>query len=86
MRGTRHGCRCATDAAVPGAAMAAFVNSGQICSAGTRLFVERKVHGEFTARVAAYGKSLRVTLFALSPTGQAILARHDFAAVAAGSD
>ena len=29
------------DAAVPGAAMAVFANSGQICSAGTRLFVER---------------------------------------------
>jgi len=27
------------DAAVPGAAMAVFANSGQICSAGTRLFV-----------------------------------------------
>ncbi|WP_424811518.1 aldehyde dehydrogenase family protein [Roseococcus sp. YIM B11640] len=48
------------EAAVPGAAMAVFANSGQICSAGTRLFVERKVYEEFTARVAAYGKSLRV--------------------------
>ena len=48
------------DAAVPGAAMAVFANSGQICSAGTRLFVERKIYDEFTARVAAYGKSLRV--------------------------
>jgi len=48
------------EAAVPGAAMAVFANSGQICSAGTRLFVERKIYDEFTARVAAYGKSLRV--------------------------
>jgi aldehyde dehydrogenase (NAD+) len=48
------------DAAVPGAGMAVFANSGQICSAGTRLFVERKVYDEFTAGVAAYGKSLRV--------------------------
>src|SRR6201995_4368152 len=31
-------------AAVPGAAMAVFANSGQICSAGTRLFVEKKVY------------------------------------------
>ena len=30
------------DAAVPGAAMAVFANSGQICSAGTRLFVEQQ--------------------------------------------
>jgi aldehyde dehydrogenase (NAD+) len=48
------------DAAVPGAGMAVFANSGQICSAGTRLFVERKIYDEFTARVAAYSKTLRV--------------------------
>src|SRR5215831_13053452 len=34
-------------AAVPGAALAVFSNSGQICSAGTRLFVERGVYDEF---------------------------------------
>jgi aldehyde dehydrogenase (NAD+) len=48
------------DAAVPGAGMAVFANSGQICSAGTRLFVERRVYDEFTARVAEYSKTLRV--------------------------
>ncbi len=48
------------DAAVPGAAMAVFANSGQICSAGTRLFVERKIYEEFTARVAAFGRGLRI--------------------------
>src|SRR5690242_15030213 len=48
------------DAAVPGAAMAVFANSGQICSAGTRMFVEQKVYDEFTDRVAAFGKKLRV--------------------------
>jgi len=48
------------DEAVPGASMAVFANSGQICSAGTRLFVERSVYDEFTARVAEYGKGLRV--------------------------
>lgn len=48
------------DAAVPGAAMAVFANSGQICSAGTRLFVEQKIYEEFTARVAEFGKGLRV--------------------------
>ncbi len=48
------------DAAVPGAGMAVFANSGQICSAGTRLFVEQKIYEEFTARVAEYGKTLRV--------------------------
>src|SRR6202167_822109 len=48
------------DAAVPGAAMAVFANSGQICSAGTRLFVEHKVYDEFVGRVAAFSKTLRV--------------------------
>lgn len=48
------------DAAVPGAAMAVFGNSGQICSAGTRLFVERKVHDEFVHKVAEFARTLRV--------------------------
>lgn len=48
------------ESAIPGAAMAVFANSGQICSAGTRLFVERNVYDEFVERVAAFGKSLRV--------------------------
>ena len=48
------------DAAVPGAGMAVFANSGQICSAGTRLFVEQRIYDEFAERVAAFGKSLKV--------------------------
>src|ERR1700736_6665788 len=48
------------DAAVPGAAMAVFANSGQICSAGTRLFVEHEVYDEFVGRVAEFGKKLQV--------------------------
>lgn len=48
------------DAAVPGAAMAVFGNSGQICSAGTRMFVERKVYDEFVQRVADFARTLRV--------------------------
>ena len=48
------------DKAVAGAALAAFANTGQACSAGTRLFVEKKIYEEFTARVADYGNALRV--------------------------
>jgi aldehyde dehydrogenase (NAD+) len=48
------------ETAVPGAGMAVFANSGQICSAGTRLFVERKVYDEFVGRVADFGRGLRV--------------------------
>ena len=48
------------DQAVPGAAMAVFANTGQVCSAGTRLFVEKKIYDEFVHRVAEYGKTLKV--------------------------
>jgi aldehyde dehydrogenase (NAD+) len=48
------------ETAVAGAGMAVFANSGQICSAGTRLFVERRVYDEFTGRVAEFGKGLQV--------------------------
>ena len=48
------------DLAVPGAAMGVFQNSGQICSAGTRLFVERRIHDEFVQRLADFARGLRV--------------------------
>ena len=48
------------DAAVPAAAMTVFGNSGQICSAGTRLFVEAPIYDEFMERIVAFGKKLRL--------------------------
>ncbi|CAN5769139.1 aldehyde dehydrogenase family protein [soil metagenome] len=48
------------DAAVAGAATAVFANSGQMCIAGSRLFVERKIYDEFVERVAAIGSKLKV--------------------------
>lgn len=48
------------DLAVPGAAMACFGNTGQVCSAGTRLLVEDKIYDEFNERLAAYAKTLKV--------------------------
>ena len=51
---------CNFDQAIPGAAMAVFQNSGQICSAGTRLFVERKIHEEFVERLTVFAKALKV--------------------------
>lgn len=48
------------DIAVAGAAMAIFANSGQVCSAGSRLYVEQKIYDEFVERVAAYATALRV--------------------------
>ncbi|MFT4011871.1 MAG: aldehyde dehydrogenase family protein [Paracoccus sp. (in: a-proteobacteria)] len=54
-------CRDADiEKAVPVAAMAVFANSGQICIAGSRLFVAREIHDEFTARVADYAAKLRI--------------------------
>jgi aldehyde dehydrogenase (NAD+) len=48
------------DAAVPGAAMAVFNNAGQICHAGSRLFVQAPVYEEFLQRFADFGQALRV--------------------------
>ncbi|EIZ77884.1 aldehyde dehydrogenase [Novosphingobium sp. Rr 2-17] len=42
------------------AVVAAFANSGQVCSAGTRLFVERSVHREFAAEVARIAATLKI--------------------------
>jgi aldehyde dehydrogenase (NAD+) len=48
------------DKAVPGTAMAVFSNTGQICYAGTRLLVERKIHDEFVARLAEFSRRIKV--------------------------
>ncbi|SFT64416.1 aldehyde dehydrogenase family protein [Sedimentitalea nanhaiensis] len=54
-------CRDADiDKAVPIAAMSVFANSGQICIAGSRLFVAREIHDEFLGRVADYAQNLRI--------------------------
>lgn len=57
------------DAAVAGAGMGVFGNSGQICMAGTRLFVERPIYDEFLERVAAFGDALKVG-YGLDPATQ----------------
>jgi len=48
------------DAAVPGAAMGVFFNSGQACIAGSRLFVQRSIHDQFVERLTEFAKQLRV--------------------------
>lgn len=48
------------DKAVPGAAMGVYTGSGQVCFAGTRIFVQRAIHDEFVERVAAFSKTLKV--------------------------
>ncbi len=46
--------------AIPGAANAIFFNSGQVCVAGSRLFVARSIFKEVVAGVADYAQKLRL--------------------------
>ena len=46
--------------AIPGAAMGVFMFSGQVCCAGTRIYVERPVYDEFVEGVSAFADGLRV--------------------------
>ncbi|SHM65376.1 aldehyde dehydrogenase family protein [Cryptosporangium aurantiacum] len=48
------------DRAVPGAAMGVFSNSGQVCCAGTRIYVQRPIHDEFVERLSAFADGLTV--------------------------
>ena len=48
------------EAAVTGAGMGCFNNTGQVCYAGTRIFVQRPILDEFTHRLAAFGRTLKV--------------------------
>ena len=48
------------DKAVPGAAMGVFANSGQICFAGTRVFVQRPIVNEFCARLSEFTRTIQV--------------------------
>ena len=48
------------DKAVPGVAMGVYNNTGQVCFAGTRVFVQRKICEDFVERLAAYGRTLKV--------------------------
>jgi aldehyde dehydrogenase (NAD+) len=46
--------------AIPGAAMGVFANSGQMCVAGSRIFVERPAYEEVVAGLARVAEGLRV--------------------------
>lgn len=46
--------------AIPTAANAIFGNTGQVCNAGSRLYVERSVYDRVMEGVAAYAEALRV--------------------------
>jgi phenylacetaldehyde dehydrogenase len=48
------------DLAIPGAASAIFFNQGQVCSAGSRLYVEDSAFDEVTEGVADVAKNMKV--------------------------
>jgi aldehyde dehydrogenase (NAD+) len=48
------------DLAVSGAGMGVYANTGQICAAGTRVLVERRIHEEFLARLKEFSQTLRI--------------------------
>jgi len=48
------------DKALDGAAAAAFASTGQICTAGSRLLLERSIADEFLSRLSAHVEALRV--------------------------
>jgi len=64
--------------AIPGVANAIYFNGGQVCIAGSRLYVHRKVHDQVVEGVAAYAKSLKLG-HGLDPEtqmGPVVSARH----------
>ncbi len=48
------------DRALQGVVGAIFFNQGEVCCAGSRLFVEQSVHEQFTARLVEHARGLRV--------------------------
>ena len=57
------------DLAIPGVANAIFFNSGQVCVAGSRLYVQRSIFGRVVAGVADYARGLKLG-HGLDPTTQ----------------
>ena len=48
------------EAAIAGAHFGLYFNQGQCCTAGSRLFVEERIHDEFVARLASINKSRKL--------------------------
>lgn len=51
---------CDLDHAVEDMLEAIYLNAGQVCSAGSRLVIERSIHAEFIAKFAARAKTLTI--------------------------
>ena len=66
------------DNAVAGALLANFYSAGEVCSNGTRVFVHRRVHAEFVARLCARTRAMRIgdPLDPATQVGALISAEH----------
>ncbi|WJT00320.1 aldehyde dehydrogenase family protein [Novosphingobium humi] len=66
------------DLAIPGVANAIFFNAGQVCIAGSRLYVHRSIHDQVVEGVANYAKSIKMGHGLLPDTqmGPVVSARH----------
>ena len=51
---------CDRESALQGVMGAIFENAGQICSAGSRLVIERGIHGDFVAELAKRAEALKI--------------------------
>jgi phenylacetaldehyde dehydrogenase len=66
------------DKAIPGIADAIFLNTGQICVAGSRLYVERKIYDQAVDRLSAHADRISVgdPLDALTQLGPVVSSRQ----------
>lgn len=53
-------CDADLDKAVPGVAQGIFSNAGQICVAGSRVYVERSIYDKFLQRLVAYASNIKL--------------------------
>jgi phenylacetaldehyde dehydrogenase len=66
------------DIAIPGVANAIFFNAGQVCIAGSRLYVHRSIHDQVIEGVVAYAQGLTIGhgLDQATQMGPLVSARH----------
>src|SRR5207245_6162299 len=48
------------EAAVEGAVFGVFVNQGEVCSAGSRILVERSIHKKFVEAISEKARSIKI--------------------------
>lgn len=73
---------CDIDAAVEGTLWAIFSNAGQICSAGSRLVIERSLHAQFMEKLVAKTQAISVGHGLYNPDMGAINSKQHLAKVA----